>query len=633
MLACTLLATASLLGLAAALAIDAPLGAWTRLGVGMVFGQVVLLWMPFGLALGLNLGARAAGLSALAVCSAGCVVWALWLRRSPARVSAWWSQLTAAGRAGHQALWILSIGLLGLLAYLHYTHYLLPRADGLHSAGVTWGDLPMHAALATRFLYAPGLPRLEHPLFLNGPLSYPFLPDYAAAILCALGLSLRWAFILAGVVAIAPLLPLLHGITRLWFDRDDRSVTTSVLGIGLFFFAGGLGFVFIGAGLGKGDSLIALLGSVNATYIDPWILKSGTIGNLFIAARTAAYGMPIGACALLLLGHALESGEKSRWLWIVGGGLIGALPLIHGHSFLALCLVAVVYSSLARRREVLACWAVLALFALPQLLWLATQRGSSHVHLTFGMLQPVSSALGWLRDVVLDLGVWVVLVPWAWIVAPPRARRLSAPLLLLLPIANVVSFTAADYDNVKLLAWFDLGAAPLVAAMLVRRFGRGTSSVLQRTAAGVVLVLACTLSGLLAVGHELSNDALVMSYADRRFADFVALHTQPDDVIATGASYHDPVAMFAGRRVVLATPSMLGTHGIDALPRARELLALYRGGPDALEVIKRLRIDAVVVGPHERQDVPRVNEAFLGEHACEIDGQGERRLYKLCGVR
>ena len=57
---------------------------------------------------------------------------------------------------------------------------------------------------------------------------------------------------------------------------------------------------------------------------------------------------------------------------------------------------------------------VIALLASPQLLWLSSQAHGGGPRLALGMLQPADSVLSWLRDVVLDLGAWLVLLPIAW---------------------------------------------------------------------------------------------------------------------------------------------------------------------------------------------------------------------------
>ncbi|MET0386987.1 MAG: hypothetical protein ABW321_13560, partial [Polyangiales bacterium] len=378
----------------------------------------------------------------------------------------------------------------------------------------------------------------------------------------------------------------------------------------------------------------ALFARVDATYIDPLVLKAGHLGHLFIAARTATFGMAIGSAALLLLGHAVEHPASAYRACLPAFALVGALPLVHGHSFLALALVGASYTWLARHtpRPWLAGAALAALLALPQLAWLSAQGSTQALRWSFGLLRPASSPSGWLRDVALDLGLWLVLIPLGFACTGPRARRLAAPLLALLPIANCVAFTPALYDNIKLLAWFDLAAAPLAAAAIWRLFGSpedGGRVSLGRRGLVATCTLGATASGLFAIGFELCNDAVVASHDDVRFAAFVAKHTRAGDVIATAASYHDPIALFSGRRVLVAAPGMLATHGIDVRPRAHELVTLYAGGPSASAVIEHLHVVAVVVGPRERADLPRLDEVFLARASHQLLEQAGRRLYLL----
>jgi hypothetical protein len=120
-----------------------------------------------------------------------------------------------------------------------------------------------------------------------------------------------------------------------------------------------------------------------------------------------------------------------------------------------------------------------------------------------------------------------------------------------------------------------------------------------------------------------------MSHADVRLAQFVAAHTPTDAIVATAASYHDPVALLSGRRVVMATPRMLTSHGIDPRGRAVDLVNLYAGGGPALEVIARLGVSAVVVGRREHEALPSIDEAFLASRAAQVLESDGERLYLL----
>jgi radical SAM superfamily enzyme YgiQ (UPF0313 family) len=100
-------------------------------------------------------------------------------------------------------------------------------------------------------------------------------------------------------------------------------------------------------------------------------------------------------------------------------------------------------------------------------------------------------------------------------------------------------------------------------------------------------------------------------------------------VIATAASYHDPVVMLAGRRALMAAPYMVRLNGISVTERAREIFRLYAGGPGAQELIERFDVYAVVIGPAERADLPRVDEAFFARQSRARHEVAGRRLYVL----
>ena len=189
MLALLLLLTAGGLGLATAASLRIGLGPWTRVGIGLAVGHVLLLWIPLLFGAAGDLDAQTAGRMAVAAQSAACLFWLVARRKSiAAQTHRLRAQLTGElARGDNRPLLIVGGAFTVLFAWLYHTHYLLPRADGLHSAGVTWGDLPIHLGLATRFLHADGFGPLEHPMFLNGRLTYPFLPDYSVATLTALG--------------------------------------------------------------------------------------------------------------------------------------------------------------------------------------------------------------------------------------------------------------------------------------------------------------------------------------------------------------------------------------------------------------------------------------------------------------
>jgi hypothetical protein len=253
------------------------------------------------------------------------------------------------------------------------------------------------------------------------------------------------------------------------------------------------------------------------------------------------------------------------------------------------------------------------------------------VRIALGFLREAPDLWTWLLAVIRDMGMWLLVVPLAIVAASSQTRRLALPLLCLWPLANVVAFTPKVYDNIKLLAWFDLAAAVLVADWLagLLRPAASPAKTRARAAFAVLSLVSCTLSGALAVVFELTNDARVISNADLELARLVATRTPKTAVVATAATTHDPVAMFSGRATPISAAYILVTQGIDVRPRARDVVELYAGGEPAREVIARLGVTAVVVGRHERAQLPTVNEAFIASISRERYETGADRLYIL----
>ena len=637
MLALLLLTAATFTGVCLALRLRLGRGAWAQLAIGSAVAQLLVLFVPFYFAYSFDCGAARAGQLATGLLVVLALAGGFALRRA---LGSWLRALASGLRAPeHRPLVATGAAWLALFAWLHHTHYLRPLPDGLHSAGVTWGDLVLHAGLASRFLKAEGLPVLEHPLFLHGPLIYPFLPDYSVAVLAALGLGLRGAFIAGGMYGLASLLLAMHALVRAWLP-SLRGALPTILTWLLFLLAGGFGFVFSAQRLLDGTPLLQLLANTNATYdIAPHIAKAGHIGNLFLASRCASYGMPIAISALLVFAPVLapaspEAPPPARSALLTAGVLAGALPLVHTHSFLVLGGWLLVQTSLSLPRLGLtaaaSCFAPLALLSAPQLWFLSRGGEWSFLRWAPGFLRPAPSALDWALDLLLGMGLAWLLLPWALRRARPGLVRATWPLLVLLPIANLVAFAPAPYDNIKLVAWFDLALAILLAgwlAPLLRAAGTAVSA--GQRAFALLALLLCTLSGTLALGHELVNDALAVSTDDVRFAQLVEQHTPADAVIATAASWHDPIVMLTGRRTLMAAPYMVRLNGLDVRARATAIAQLYAGGPVAEALIERYDLFAVVIGPAERSDLPRLDEAFFAARARARHELAGRRLYVL----
>ncbi len=86
-------------------------------------------------------------------------------------------------------------------AFLQYSHVLRPVEGALHVGQSTYGDLPLHLAIATS-LKGRTLPT-DYNILPGALLAYPFLADSLATSFLALGWELREAMIVPGSLMMA----------------------------------------------------------------------------------------------------------------------------------------------------------------------------------------------------------------------------------------------------------------------------------------------------------------------------------------------------------------------------------------------------------------------------------------------
>ena len=211
-----------------------------RLWLGLVFGCVLLMWLPclFAFFFSFTMTAQLCALGlALALLLAG-VLKAVLDRKQKA------SAQRERGWTGNDRVGLgLSLLLSAFCAWLLHTHVLYPRANGgLWVGQSTFGDLAMHLGFVES-LFQQGLFPPEYSIFPGQQLNYPFLVDAASASLRFFGLSLRGSVIAPSLVM---LFCVFWGFWQLAEKITGRLAPTLAAWL-LFFFNGGFGFaLFLG---------------------------------------------------------------------------------------------------------------------------------------------------------------------------------------------------------------------------------------------------------------------------------------------------------------------------------------------------------------------------------------------------
>jgi hypothetical protein len=349
----------------------------------------------------------------------------------------------------------------------------------------------------------------------------------------------------------------------------------------------------------------------------------------WLPQRSILYGFAGALVVLTLVIAAARAPRRGYESFALAGLLLGLMPLIHIHTLIAMAIVCAVLAVRWRHRGWLIMFALTAMVAAPRLLTLLTgPHGSALAGNLFPTVEPgwmyvasqsrpvlsLGSLVGGVGGLVRAVfspeywGFWVantgVAVPLCALVAiavaasrlPGRAGATGRRLASVFPgdllvvalaftvvflVANLVVFQSWDWDNTKLLAYWYLGAALLIATLVThwwRRWWRGVAAVAMATT--VLLTGILVLLRLLpwtppenAVGGPYST----ASVQDVRLAATVAASTPPSAVFLTEGKPNDPVLALAGRTAVMGYYGWLWSYGTDFGNRVADVRTMLEG--------------------------------------------------------
>jgi hypothetical protein len=414
----------------------------------------------------------------------------------------------------------------------------------------------------------------------------------------------------------------------------------------------------------------------------------------WLPQRTFVHGVAIALAVLLLVAAGLARPPPAWSPFLLAGALAGLLPMVHVHTLIALSLVLPALALARRRREWLGLLGVTLVLAVPRLAQIAAgghgvDRGPFGSN-AFPYLEPgwkwnpdsdpgrivslvhdgLGGVLGRILHVLLTPGFWGFWLLNTGILLPacavllgtvvmrhtrragldddrPRLRPplvsddlalLCAPLMLLWLVANVVVFQSWDWDNTKLFAYWQLGAALLVGAWVVRWWREGG----WRAAAATVALASLLLTGGLVMLRNLPwtpRDTNPGSYSwagqdDRDLAAQVAAHTPRNAVILTGGRPNDPLLTLAGRTAVMGYAGWLNSYGTDFGTRPQDIRTMYAGCPGDPQdcpvetLLRRYGVSFVELGSWER-DQQSANEAWWSAHYPVLARAGDITVYDV----
>lgn len=650
MIAALLVALVTILGGAVATyGFDRDSPGYARLATGCVVGMTALAFAGFGLALAIGMGPVSVALAALITVVPGAI-----LLRDPSIRAAIRRDVdevrdrAASGvrrptrRTAITLVYGVAIGV-GLWLIADRTFF-EAAGGGLAIGNVNnLGDLPYHVQISASFAYGENFPP-QNPVFAGSGFSYHYAADFLAASFVATGVTLVQSMLIVNVALGASLLVLVHR----WARELTGNAVAARLAPLLLTFSGGLGWLtLIDQARASGTGLVQTFFGTDARYtIEPdGLYRFGNaVTTLLIPQRGLLLGMGLALIVFTLIWRQLdepvpEAGTGWRPLlgrsrMPVAGILTGILPIVHAHTFAVVLgtafLLGVVFTQWRDGRW--RAWVVYVVatiaIALPILVW--TARGSqASLSAFFGI------EIGWDHGESNPIWFWltntglfipVVVGAFAWRSEGRLPRKLllyTLPFLAWFILPNLLRLAPWLWDNIKVLVYWWLGCVPIVALVLARLWDGRSAARVGAAALAIVLMASGALdTGRAAVGssyQEFDRDGVA-------FAEMIRERTPPTAVILTAPTYNTPVFL-TGRRVFMGYTGHLWSNGLPYMERERDLRAIYAGGPNAEDLLRRSGVSYIVLGPQERQEVAP-NDTYLVRFPVVAE-TGEYRLLEV----
>ena len=557
--------------------------------------------------------------------------------------------------------YVLFYAVVAVVLWRVFTRAVIEDSSGM-STGLlnNFGDLPFHISVITSFVFGNNFPP-EDPTYAGVRFTYPFISDFVSAMFVRCGADLRESMFIENYILGLSFVGLVHRWALVMLRDKLAAIITPLLVI----LNGGLGWtqLFAKAGTNEGGLWGVLMDMPPSFTVVPdttwrW---GNAISALLIPQRGFLMGLPLATIAFTYwwiandkkrTPEAAETGKKTRAgekqksvrqqqeatrvafanrAMIAAGVAAGLLPLVHAHSFVVVMGMAACLVLIQRRwREWFIFFAVASLIAIPQLLWStihsSVDAGSFfawEVGWDHGQENPI---LFWFMNTgfFIPLLLIAVLIRGAGYLVPKRLLLFYLPFTLCFIVPNLIKMAPWIWDNIKVLYYWWLASAPLVALLLARLWHQGGT----RRLLAVVLFVCVTLAGALDVaGISLRSVRYqVFDAAGLRFAELVKAQTAPRALIVHAPVHNTPVFL-TGRRSLMGYPGHIWTHGLQFVQREGEIKRIYLGAPDAEQLIRKYGIEYLVVGPQERVVTP-VNEVFLTRFQ-KVGEVGEYKLYKI----
>jgi hypothetical protein len=460
---------------------------------------------------------------------------------------------------------------------------------------------------------------MQSPIFADRPLTYPYLPDFHAAVMVWHGASLRQVYFATGFLSLLSLV----GLVFSWGTRVTGSRIAAVVGVFVLITLGGVGGLNLLTSEGY-DRVLELDpiqdDMVDGTHRGGAVFWFAFLPHIFLPQRGATLAYPMIMVVVLALWQAMKpspsaaapslSLSERRSLLMFCAVLCALLPLVQAHAFAAMAVfvgtafLLDAHAWVADLDVLLQAWVpagfVACVVFAPQ--WLVFGRmvdGQKHFLEVLPVFQGQAGQAPEAVKAILGESLLADFV-WCWV----RAMGPFLPAFLLYTLALAHAPVIGGIKAIR-AALADDSTAQVGLRLAANRISTGT---LAMDLSDDVIAYAAE-HGVVATGASSSELALSASAAHKKTDDddeampagskhdHRAAHSHPASLAAVSGAV-EPEAMLEDGRAGLAPDEPFGFLSRRLLPRSR-------GVPRLFEDIVRGPVDSAAATAGGGAGLPR----------------------------
>jgi hypothetical protein len=556
--------------------------------------------------------------------------------------------------------------------YLISQTFLIDRYGNIRSTITGYGDIPLHLTQITKFAFQNPI-NLNDPIYYGQKLDYPFLINLISGFLLRVTGNFSFSvlspsFIFAGFNII---------FVFFIYKKFLKSNLTAYLSVLLFYLGSGFGgLIYIQKALENKFNLVQFISYLiqnnittvvrfDSKYPSQNIDFGSPLSLVFLHQRAFFMGF-FGFLIFLLLIITAHQKSSKKLVLILAGIFFGLLPLMHTHSFIAASITIFSFISVALLKrdfvyfkKLIMVTIIGGIIALPQIIYLTTANSAltqaagfivprlgwmvpptiGSVTFPFGVL-PTIFSFSFLEFLLLNFGiilpVFIICLVKIFFKRNILAKDNSIIILsfafsglVIFLLVQIIKFQPWDFDNNKLLVYFQFFAIPLILLVINNIYKKTkTAGIFIAT----IFICLALFSGVIDMIPRLAmtQDTLPVIFAtdSQNMANYIKATIPQEELILTGTDHRNPVDALAGRSVLVGYPGWLWSRGINYSAREEEVKNFYAFPSKNNPLLKEFKIKYVLLDNQTIFDL-KAEKAIFDRNFRFIYQVGQYTLYKI----